>query len=124
MNPHDALIVTHHAHDAAWLKDILSRYQVTTRIVQSAEMALNSIEGCPPDLLIVDLVLPGMDGWELMYTLRQELCLDTRPVIAVTGDDADGVQEAALAEGFTAYFTKPLDADRFVPVLEQIVQLS
>ena len=91
--------------------------------ISSAEMALSAINGSLPDLLIVDLVLPGLSGWELIYTLRQKKHMDHgHPVIALTKYDGEGVQEAALAEGFTAYFPRPVDEPRFEHILEQILQ--
>lgn len=122
MTTQDALIVTRYPQEAPRLKETLSRYQINCQVVSSAEMALSAINGTLPDLLIVDLVLPGMSGWELVYTLRQKKHMEhSHPVIALTRYDGEGVQEAALAEGFTAYFPRPIDELRFEHILEQLV---
>ena len=126
MNPQDALIVAHRLEDTHPLTGILARYPLRSiQVAHSAEQALAMMEESQPELLFVDLVLPGsMDGWELMYELRKAKEFHDRLVIALTAYDHEGVQEAALAEGFTAYFTTPLDESRFVPVLEHLASFS
>jgi len=125
MNPQDALIVANRPEVSHPLEGILARYPLKVRIVHSAEQALATMSDCQPDLLFVDLALPGtMDGWELLYTLQKARWLNDRLVIALTAHEVDGIQEAALAEGFAAFFPMPIDESRFVPVFEQIVRFS
>lgn len=70
-----------------------------------------------PALVLLDLMMPGMSGWELRNQMLSEPTLSTIPVAVMTGV-ADAEQEAA-GIGADAYFTKPFDLDAMVDVLHR-----
>lgn len=70
-----------------------------------------------PDLILLDLHLPGLDGWSLAGLLKAHPQQRTIPLIAVTADAMAGDREKALQAGCDAYLTKPID---FVLLLEII----
>ncbi|HXH02101.1 MAG TPA: response regulator [Candidatus Competibacteraceae bacterium] len=70
--------------------------------------ALAPNSGYRPDLLLCDISLPGMDGVELLRTLRQDPRLAGIPAIALTSHAMKGDQERFLAAGFDAYVSKPI----------------
>jgi CheY-like chemotaxis protein len=83
---------------------------------QSAEGALEAIARRPPDLILMDLALPGMDGLALTRHLRASP--DTRhiPVVALTAFAMRRDEERALEAGCDAYLAKPIDT-RALPAL-------
>jgi signal transduction histidine kinase len=66
-----------------------------------------------PALILLDINLPGIDGYEVGVALRSFPALRTTPIIAVTAYAMDGDRERTLVAGCDGYITKPLDADAF-----------
>ena len=70
--------------------------------------ALAGLAQAPPDLLLLDISLPGMDGVEVLRRLRADPCLAPLPVVALTAHAMAGDREKFLAAGFDEYVTKPI----------------
>lgn len=66
-----------------------------------------------PDLLILDIVMPDMDGYEVCRKLKEKPATRGIKIVAVTGDHAPGVREAILATGADLFYLKPLDVVQF-----------
>ena len=64
-----------------------------------------------PDLILLDISLPEMDGWEVTRRVRADGALRHIPIIAVTAHAMAGDEEKAYAEGCNAYLSKPIDED-------------
>ena len=74
--------------------------------------AIGGLLGDPPDLVLLDISLPEMDGTEVLAWIRQQPSFITLPVIALTAHAMAGDREKYLAAGFDEYVTKPiLDED-------------
>ncbi len=67
-----------------------------------------------PDLIILDIQLPELDGYEVARRLRKESSLSEVPIVAVTSFAMSGDRERILAAGCTDYLEKPIDPDTFV----------
>ena len=64
-----------------------------------------------PDVILMDLTLPLMDGFEATKLIRQHDGLKDVPIIAVTAHQEDDFRSVAKASGFDAYVTKPIDVN-------------
>lgn len=69
---------------------------------------------CSPALILMDLSLPGMDGWEATRRLREQRALDRVPIVAVTAHAMSGDRERVLEAGFQGYIAKPIEVGNFV----------
>ncbi len=71
-----------------------------------------------PDLILLDIQLPRMDGYAVAAALRENPALDAVPIVAVTSFAMSGDRSKALAAGCDAYIEKPIDPDSFATEVE------
>jgi PAS domain S-box-containing protein len=76
-----------------------------------------------PDLVITDLVMPVMDGMEAIQQMRQDAALADVPVIAVSANASSPDETRALAAGATAFLPKPVDLDRLLAMVGELLAL-
>jgi CheY-like chemotaxis protein len=106
-------------------RDMLSRrlirrgYQM--QFAMDGAEAVRMAQAELPDLVLMDLSLPVMDGWEATSRLKADPATRAIPVIALTAHAMVGDRERAIAAGADDYDTKPVDLDR---LLEKIVRLA
>jgi len=97
------------------LKVILERSKAQTVVVSSGRAALEAIKDFHPDVLICDLAMPGMDGYEVLDNARRlEPELGHLPVIAFTAAARDEDRAATRLAGFQAHLAKPIEPDELV----------
>jgi CheY-like chemotaxis protein len=70
--------------------------------------ALRNARELKPDLIILDLHMPGLDGFGVVLELRRDQALASTPVMALTASAMQGDRERAISAGFTAYIAKPI----------------
>jgi len=103
------------AEDSADTRAMLKRaLQVRGYHVMEARNGLEALEIAKlrrPELFIVDLNMPKLDGLETVKRLREVENLEHVPVIAVTAFDVYGMEDAALESGCNTYLSKPIDLD-------------
>jgi CheY-like chemotaxis protein len=80
----------------------------------TAQAAFDMIRDNRPDLIVMDIQLPGMDGLEATTKLKAEPATANIPVIAVTSYAMAGDRDKALAAGCSGYVTKPIDKTIFL----------
>lgn len=87
---------------------------------ESGPEALQGLFEDPPDLVLMDISLPEMDGVEVLEKLRAESSLESIPIIAVTAHAMAGDREKYLNLGFNDYLTKPiLDENLLLEMVER-----
>ena len=64
-----------------------------------------------PDLLIIDLNMPEMDGYEAIANLRKDLSMATLPILVLTSEEGPGIEKRVLQLGADDYMLKPFDPD-------------
>ena len=84
-----------------------------------AELALALAETRRPDVIVMDINLPGMNGYQTLAALRQNPVTAPIPVIALSAAATTGDVENGLAAGFHDYLTKPIDVARVIGALQQ-----
>lgn len=92
-------------------------YDVT--IVDSAEEALPLAEEAEPDLILLDVMLPGMTGFEFLGRLRSRPALRSLPVIVLTALAQQWDFERALKLNVSDYLTKPFEPSELVERIER-----
>lgn len=97
-------------------------YQVRT--ATNAREAFDHIKTERPDLILMDVQLPGMDGLEATKKIKEEPATCDIPVVAVTSYAMKGDREKALAAGCSGYITKPIDKDTFVQEVATVLSTN
>jgi two-component system cell cycle response regulator DivK len=106
-------------------RDMLSR-RLSKRGYQ-VEVAVNGAQGIEmarslaPDLILMDVGLPGIDGLEATRRLKAEPRTSAIPIVALTANAMFGDQEEALAAGCDEYDTKPVDITRLVGKIQTLL---
>jgi CheY-like chemotaxis protein len=106
-------------HEEIW--DFLSRrlkrrgYEVS--VAQDGQRGLDLARAEAPDLLLLDMNLPVVDGWTVAQTLKGEAATKHIPIIALTAHAMSGDRDKAIAAGCDDYHAKPID---FSQLLNQI----
>ena len=103
------------------IKFLLERHGYS---VCTASAGLDGIERAAeekPDLILLDIQLPGMDGYAVARRLRENHELAEIPIVAVTSYAMAGDREKALAAGCSNYIEKPINPDTFINQLEQLL---
>lgn len=77
-----------------------------------------------PDLILLDIQLPGMDGHAVAHALKNNEDLKSIPIVAVTSYAMAGDREKCLAAGAEGYIEKPIDPDSFVDEVERFLRPS
>jgi len=114
MNAMNVLIVDDDVTVQQLIALALQRQHIACDRVSCAEDALMLLTEVEYTGLIIDLALPGMDGWTLLEMIRRNPRTAALPCVAITCYDSDGVADETIGAGFTTYFRKPLDMSVFV----------
>lgn len=81
--------------------------------------ALFALRARPYDLALVDILMPGIDGFELARRVRADPAIKHVPLVAVTALAMVGDRERILSSGFDGYIPKPIDPERFIDQIEE-----
>ncbi|NRD22646.1 response regulator [Winogradskyella litoriviva] len=84
------------------------------------ELAIN----IQPEIILVDIQLPDMDGYEICAKLRQANLPKTTTIIAVTSYAMEGDREKAIKAGADGYMEKPINTETFIAEMENIYKLN
>ena len=103
------LLVDDSVHNLKLTRFLLGQDGFEVATAENAEQALRALEMHIPDLILMDIQLPGMDGLQLTRHLRRDSSLNAVPIVAFTASAIKGDEEIARASGCDGYVTKPID---------------
>ena len=107
------LVVDDIADNLALMQLILEAEGYRVELAISGYVALSSIQASPPDLVLLDVMMPDMNGFEVTQHLRQTECFSQLPIVLVTADRSINFEEA-LAAGANDVICKPIDIDNLL----------
>ncbi len=94
-------------------------YEVVSAV--DGEQGLSMATTEHPDLILMDMSLPGMDGWEATRQIKADPAIQSIPVIALTAHAMVGDREKALRAGCDDYDTKPVEFQRLLEKMENLL---
>lgn len=125
MTPLSIWVVEDHWMNQQLFRDVLEvRGHRVTVLATAGEAQALAREGCAPDLALIDLMLPDVDGVRLLRDLqsRPEWC--DIPCVAVTAQAMGGDGAHLLAQGFADYLPKPVDTRRLPLLVEELARAA
>lgn len=115
------LVVDDNATNLRLMRVVLESEKYEVHEAFDADQALKILGRMVPDLILMDITMPGMDGLTLTRQLKADSRLKAIPIVAVSSLAMKGDDKKALAAGCDAYITKPIDTRRLpAQVLEWI----
>ena len=114
------LVVDDDAHLREFVRLNLEREGYSVREATSAEEGLRALEEQPPDLILLDVMMPRVDGWEMLRAVQERHGVGAIPVIMYSGK----VEEAAEAaeRGARAFIGKPFDPGQLLEATKQLLR--
>lgn len=116
------ILVVDDSHDNLVLVSLALQdrgYRVVT--ASNGEEAVATAKIAGPDLILMDIAMPQLDGLEATRRIREQEGLSRVPVIGLTAFDTDGFRRAAHDAGFSGYLTKPIDFDRLFKLIRMLL---
>ena len=110
---HVILVVEDNERNLKLVRDVLEYAGYDVRVARTGEDGVSLAASEPPDLVLMDLQLPGIDGMEALRRLRKSPRTADIPVVAVTAQAMRQDRERALAAGFNGYVEKPISVRAF-----------
>ena len=107
------LVVEDNERNLKLVRDVLEYAGYDVRVARTAEDGISLAASEPPDLVLMDLQLPGIDGLEALRRLRASPRTAGIPVVAVTAQAMKHDRERALDAGFNGYIEKPISVRAF-----------
>lgn len=119
MNSDKLLVVEDDVDGQEVVGRMLRHHRIPYDMAHSGEEAIELLKAGSYAGAILDLALPGIDGWELLNSIKQNPSTRHLRCVAITAYHSADVAVKAIEAGFVAYFPKPLEATSFVRELER-----
>ncbi|TGL82171.1 response regulator [Leptospira yasudae] len=115
---HKVLIVDDDIRNIFALTSILEQHKMKVAFAESARDGIELLKSASDiEIVIMDVMMPDMDGYEAMKTIRADKQFASLPIIALTAKAMKGDREKCLEAGASDYITKPVDVDQFLSLL-------
>jgi two-component system cell cycle response regulator DivK len=118
------LIVEDNALNIKLFCDLLAAHGHEPQAVTDSRLAIDAAHEFAPDLVITDIQLPHVTGFDLIRLMRADRRLSAVPIMAVTAYAARGDEERIRAAGAQAYVSKPISVMRFAETVNQLLSAS
>ncbi|MEH2430337.1 MAG: HAMP domain-containing protein [Nostoc sp.] len=113
-----ALIVDDDMRNIFALTSMLERYQIEVIYAENGREGITLLENTPDiDVVLMDVMMPEMDGYETTRTIRQNERFKSLPIIALTAKAMQGDREKCIEAGASDYITKPVDTEQLLSLL-------
>ncbi len=112
------LVIEDNEQNLYLMQFLLTKHGFDVDAAPTGREGVAKAQAARPDLILLDIQLPEMNGYEVARTIRRDKALCGVPIVAVTSYAMPGDREQVLAAGCTGYVEKPINPDTFVEQLE------
>lgn len=120
---HHILIVDDQPELAGMMADLLGDAGYDTRTAANGREALADVQADPPDLLLLDVQMPDLDGFEVASMLKSDPATATIPIIMVSAHEGRGARLIGLESGAEDYLSKPVDPPELIAKIRNLLLL-
>ncbi|MCC6747693.1 MAG: response regulator [Deltaproteobacteria bacterium] len=120
--PQIVLLVEDNIHNRRIFSGVLRHYGYEVHEAENGEQAVELAQATRPDIILMDLSLPVLDGWEATRRIKLVPGLANVPIIALTAHAMSGDDQRALEAGCDGYLSKPISPKRVVAEVERVLQ--
>ena len=114
------LIVEDTLSQAEMIGSALRKRGYTTVAVSSSEDARNQIKQKQPDAIVMDVVLPGISGFELCREIKEDPATQHIPIVLCSTKDSEMDKFWGIKQGASSYLTKPIDAEALLRAVQTV----
>lgn len=104
------------------VRDLLEQEGYRVAVATSGKEGLNVARTHPPDVFLLDIMMPGMDGFQVCEAIRRDDALRSIPVVMLTAMESQKLNERAFAVGAEACMTKPFSPERLLNAVNITIQ--
>ena len=120
---HTVLLVEDNPHNRKIFSGMLTHSGFNVIEAADGNAALQAVASTRPELILMDLSIPGVDGWECTRRLKADPNTRAIPIIALTAHAMRGDEERALAAGCDGYLAKPISPKKVVEEVKRYLKL-
>jgi len=117
---HKVLVVDDSKTELMFLSGALQKHGLSVRTAENAEDALRRIGDEKPDLILMDVVMPGQNGFQLTRTLSRDPQYADVPIIMCTSKNQETDRVWAMRQGARDYITKPVDVTELMAKIKAL----
>lgn len=116
-----ALIVDDSSTERQIITGYLQELGITVNTAESGEEALEKLSNSNPDLIVLDVVLPGKSGFEICREIKAEAVTSKIPIIICSTKGSEMDKFWGMKQGADAYIPKPIDKDEFFSTVKKLI---
>jgi len=116
------LVVEDSVAQQAMMKDLLEGSGLDVTVASDGIEALQQIQGHPPDLVLLDIVMPKMNGYEVCRRIKSNLATQDVPVVLCSAKGEEFDRYWGMKQGADAYIAKPFQPTELVGTVKQLLQ--
>ncbi len=120
--PWQIIVVEDEFDSRQMVSEILSYHGIDVLIAHNGRECLALLNQSHATLVLTDLAMPEMDGWETLSAIRANPLTEMIPVVAISAYNSADVEQHALAAGFDAFYSKPLSPKTFVQGIAKLIE--
>lgn len=118
---HTILVVDDLIDNSFMLQAFLTSEGYSVDVADSGRLALEKMHASPPDLVLLDVMMPQIDGYQLTRTIRHDDQLRSIPIVLITAH-IEACRIKGLAAGATDFVRKPIDFGQLLMIIQQILR--
>ncbi|MEN8906757.1 MAG: ATP-binding protein [Clostridiales bacterium] len=121
-NREKVLLIEDNLINQKMMTEFMSLINLDVICANDGFMAMNLVENNRFNLIIMDIHMPGMDGYEVTKKVRNIKDCKNTPIIALTADVIEGTEDKTINSGMDLYLTKPVEPEMFIKILEKFIK--